>query len=160
MSLKKKIRNFINYKPYISIICGWVMTGNSQFYNQQYLKALLYFIPNFFFNQFGHLNQSLLYALTGDIVKSQTVLNYQWVLFYPGFFVISQWDGYRVAYETTHSTLPPISHKLPFEIAVFLSVIGICAGFKLSPGPIFLGIGGYLFGGIIGILIIKFCDNN
>ncbi len=81
-----------------------------------------FFIPNLIFNRLGHLNESLLYAFTGDIVKSQTVLDYEWVLFYPVFFVMGQWDRYRVGFETQNCSSPPISHKLPFILASMFSV--------------------------------------
>lgn len=158
--VKKNVNNFINNRPYMAVISGWAMTGNSQVYNGQYLKALLFYCPNLISNQLGHLNESLLHAFTGEIAKSQTVLNYQWILYYPAWFVIAQWDGYKVAYEKQYLCSPPISHKLPFELSGFFSVLGVIAGSKLFPGSLFLGIGGYFLGGVIGILIIKLSKNH
>jgi len=96
-----------------------------------------------------------LYAFLGDIEKSQTILNYQWILFYPAFFDISHWDAYEVSYEIQRKCAPPASHKLPFILSGMFATVGIIFGSKYFPGPIYLGLGGYLVGGLIGVILIK-----
>ncbi|KIO68620.1 hypothetical protein B4065_1581 [Caldibacillus thermoamylovorans] len=151
----KKIYEIINYRPFIAILCGWLMTGFGQIYNGQLLKGLLFGIPNTTINFYGHLNEALLYAFLGDIEKSQTILNYQWILFYPAIFDISHWDAYEVSYEIQRKCAPPVSHKLPFILSGMFATVGVIFGSKYFPGPIYLGLGGYLVGGLIGVILIK-----
>lgn len=107
------------------------MTGFGQIYNDQLLKGLLFGIPNANINFYGHLNEALLYAFLGDIEKSQTILNYQWILFYPAFFDISHWDAYEVSYEIQRKCAPPASHKLPFILSGMFATVGVIFWFQI-----------------------------
>lgn len=107
------------------------MTGFGQIYNGQLLKGLLFGIPNANINFYGHLNEALLYAFLGDIEKSQTILNYQWILFYPAFFDISHWDAYEVSYEIQRKCAPPASHKLPFILSGMFATVGVIFWFQI-----------------------------
>lgn len=107
------------------------MTGFGQIYNGQLLKGLLFGIPNANINFYGHLNEALLYAFLGDIEKSQTILNYQWILFYPAFFDISHWDAYKVSYEIQRKCAPPVSHKLPFILSGMFATVGVIFWFQI-----------------------------
>lgn len=107
------------------------MTGFGQIYNGQLLKGLLFGIPNTTINFYGHLNEALLYAFLGDIEKSQTILNYQWILFYPAFFDISHWDAYEVSYEIQRKCAPPVSHKLPFILSGMFATVGVIFWFQI-----------------------------
>lgn len=107
------------------------MTGFGQIYNGQLLKGLLFGIPNTTINFYGHLNEALLYAFLGDIEKSQTILNYQWILFYPAFFDISHWDAYEVSYEIQRKCAPPASHKLPFILSGMFATVGVIFWFQI-----------------------------
>lgn len=107
------------------------MTGFGQIYNGQLLKGLLFGIPNTTINFYGHLNEALLYAFLGDIEKSQTILNYQWILFYPAIFDISQWDAYEVSYEIQRKCAPPVSHKLPFILSGMFATVGVIFWFQI-----------------------------
>lgn len=107
------------------------MTGFGQIYNGQLLKGLLFGIPNTTINFYGHLNEALLYAFLGDIEKSQTILNYQWILFYPAFFDISHWDAYEVSFEIQRKCAPPASHKLPFILSGMFATVGVIFWFQI-----------------------------
>lgn len=107
------------------------MTGFGQIYNGQLLKGLLFGIPNTTINFYGHLNEALLYAFLGDIEKSQTILNYQWILFYPAIFDISHWDAYEVSYEIQRKCAPPVSHKLPFILSGMFATVGVIFWFQI-----------------------------
>lgn len=107
------------------------MTGFGQIYNGQLLKGLLFGIPNANINFYGHLNEALLYAFLGDIEKSQTILNYQWILFYPAIFDISHWDAYEVSYEIQRKCAPPVSHKLPFILSGMFATVGVIFWFQI-----------------------------
>lgn len=107
------------------------MTGFGQIYNGQLLKGLLFGIPNANINFYGHLNEALLYAFLGDIEKSQTILNYQWILFYPAIFDISHWDEYEVSYEIQRKCAPPVSHKLPFILSGMFATVGVIFWFQI-----------------------------
>ena len=107
------------------------MTGFGQIYNGQLLKGLLFGIPNTTINFYGHLNEALLYAFLGDIEKSQTILNYQWILFYPAIFDISHWDAYEVSYEIQRKCAPPASHKLPFILSGMFATVGVIFWFQI-----------------------------
>ncbi|MFC7391472.1 hypothetical protein [Scopulibacillus cellulosilyticus] len=155
--IARYIHMVINKHCYIAILFGWLYTGFGQFYNGQYLKGLLFVIFNTFNNQYGHLNQAMMYSFTGNIESAKQILNYQWILNYPAYFAYAQWDAYKFGFIRDNSVKPPISHAFPFILAAMLSTVGIIYG-SYSIDPIFVGLGGFLLGMVIGAIIIKISE--
>ncbi|WEG13263.1 hypothetical protein PU629_02540 [Pullulanibacillus sp. KACC 23026] len=151
----RHIYNFFNGHCYVAVLHGWLFTGFGQFYNSQYLKGLLFAIPNYLNNHLGHLNEAILYSFTGDIEKSKLVLNYQWILNYPSFFSYAHWDAYKSGYIRDKNEKPPISHSIPFILSAMFATVGITYGRKNYIGPVFTGLEFYFIGLFVGIIIVK-----
>lgn len=70
-------RKIITQHRFVAVLFGWLYTGFGQFYNQQFLKGILFLLLNLFSNQLGNLNEAIMYVFNGDIEASRDVLDYQ-----------------------------------------------------------------------------------
>jgi TM2 domain-containing membrane protein YozV len=140
----------LNQSPVMAIIWSIAFPGFGQIYNQQFLKAILFMVLEFTINLFGHLNQSIIYSFWGEIERSQAVLDYDWILFYPCAYVIPMWDAYAVAYRRTFLTAPPAAKVIPFSLGAMFATIGVIYGSRIFPGPILLPIILIIAGSLLG----------
>jgi len=146
-------------KPIMAIVWSIAFPGFGQIYNRQYLKALIFMLMEFIVNLFGHLNQSIIYSFFWEINRSQSELNYHWIMFYPCIYVIPMWDAYAVAYMETHSKTPSAMAAIPFTLGAMFATVGVIYGSRFVPGPIFLPIIMIILGAYIGVQIKKWLMN-
>jgi hypothetical protein len=101
----------------------------------------------------SHFNSAIMYSFLGEIKRAESVVNYQWLMFYPCVYMFSMWDGYRYAM--------PLEEKysyLPFVFSAYFVTVGLMISpkvtlFNVHPGPVFLPMLFVIPGLLIGFLI-------
>lgn len=69
-------------------------------------------------------------------------------------FAYSHLDAYNVGFKRDFAKQAPIAHSLPFILAGMLGMIGITWGESMI-GPVFTGLGGYLLGTAVGVILLR-----
>lgn len=142
-----------------AVLWSIAFPGFSQLLSGQYIKGILFVSLEFIMNVNSHFNSAIMYSFLGEIEKAESVLNYQWLLFYPCVYMFAMWDGYRSAM--------PEGEKysyLPFVFSAYFVTVGLMISpkvniFNVHPGPVFLPMLFVIPGLLIGFLIkwlIKF----
>ncbi|GAA0492700.1 hypothetical protein GCM10008986_18840 [Salinibacillus aidingensis] len=70
-----------------------VMPGLGQLLNLQYIKAITFLIIEHFINRLSHINQALYLDMNGLHKEALAVVNYEFAMFYPGFYVLVVLDA-------------------------------------------------------------------
>lgn len=142
-------------KPAMGIIWSIAFPGFGQIYNQQYLKAILFIFLELLINLNGNLNRSIIHSFFWEIEISQSILNYNWIMFYPCVYVVPMWDAYAISYKNAYSESPSALSVIPFAMGAAFATLGVIYGSRMLPGPIFLPIIMIIIGAFIGNLIKK-----
>ncbi|ARK29410.1 hypothetical protein [Halalkalibacter krulwichiae] len=136
--------------------------GFGQFLNQKYAKGFLFVVLEFVVNVQARLNLAIIPSFYGQGETANSLVNYQWIMFYPCLYLFSMYDAYRDAggKDVRYAAVP-------FAFAAYSGTVGVVysqsfaiAGHIL--GVIWLPILFLLIGYIIGLgiraLFIKTSD--
>jgi len=87
--------NYLDKKSPLSTLF-WSMTIPSlgQLYINRIVLAAFHLIMTVIFIYHSHLLEGLHYLILGDIAKSTSVLNPQWLLYFPSFYFFTIYDSY------------------------------------------------------------------
>ena len=85
--------------PWVAAWWAAALPGLGHFYLGSYFKGFVLMTLEILINQAAHLNLAIHYSIIGQPGKAQQVLNMQYVLIYPLFYLLSIWDAYRLAVE-------------------------------------------------------------
>ncbi|MFP7295903.1 hypothetical protein [Neobacillus niacini] len=136
-----------------AVLWSIAFPGFSQLLSGQYIKGILFVILEFIINVNSHFNSAIMYSFLGEIKSAESVVNYQWLMFYPCVYMFSMWDGYRYAMpsDEKHS-------YLPFVFSAYFVTVGLMISpkvtiFNVHPGPVFLPMLFVIPGVLIGFLI-------
>lgn len=136
-----------------AVLWNIAFPGFSQLLSGHYIKGILFVFLEFLINSNSQFNLAIMYSFLGEMEKAYSVLNYQWIMFYPCVYMFAIWDAYRLAM--------PEDEKLsflPFVFSAYFVTVGIMYSpkmtiFKLDLGPVFLPMLFLIPGLISGILI-------
>ncbi|MFB3168950.1 hypothetical protein P5G62_017650 [Neobacillus sp. 179-C4.2 HS] len=136
-----------------AVLWSIAFPGFSQLLSGQYIKGIFFVILEFIINVNSHFNSAIMYSFLGEIKKAESILNYQWLMFYPCVYMFAMWDGYRSAM--------PVDEKysyLPFVFSAYFVTVGLMISpkvtiFNVHPGPVFLPMSFVIPGVFIGYLI-------
>jgi hypothetical protein len=136
-----------------AVLWSIAFPGFSQLLSGQYIKGILFVILEFIINMNSHFNSAIMYSFLGEIKRAESVVNYQWLMFYPCVYMFSMWDGYRYAM--------PLEEKysyLSFVFSAYFVTVGLMISpkvtiFNVHPGPVFLPMLFVIPGLLIGFLI-------
>ncbi|MGJ7919651.1 hypothetical protein [Neobacillus sp. LXY-4] len=143
-----------------AILWNVAMPGFSQIISGQILKGLFLVISEMVINIMGNFNEIIMYSFLWEIERAFKTANYQWLMFYPCFYMFSLWDGYRNAMPETEKR-----SYLPFVFGAFFVTVGLMISpkfkiFGVLLGPVFLPmlclIPGLLTGFIIRALTLRY----
>lgn len=132
--------------PLLAAFWSVAIPGFGQMYNRKFLKGCLFIILEFIINVNSHLNLAIFYSWLWKIEQAQTVINYEWLLFYPCFYVYSIFDAY---YDCCVLMNKSVSRWIgvPFIASCTLGTVIIIIGSGQRQlagieklGPIFLGV--------------------
>ncbi|HYG58438.1 MAG TPA: hypothetical protein VD902_10295 [Symbiobacteriaceae bacterium] len=82
--------------PWMALACSIALPGLGHFYCGAYLRGFLLMSWEITVNHLGRVNQAIFLTLMGHADKAQQVVDYEWVLIYPVFYVLAMWDAYRL----------------------------------------------------------------
>jgi predicted transporter len=138
-----------------AVLWNIAFPGFSQLLSGQYIKGILFVFLEFLINSKSQFNLAIMYSFIGEMERAYSVLNYQWIMFYPCVYMFAIWDAYRFAM--------PEDEKLsflPFVFSAYFVTVGIMYStkmtiFKMNLGPIFLPIL-FLLPGLISGFLMKY----
>jgi len=136
-----------------AVLWNIAFPGFSQLLLGQYVKGLLFVGLEVIINAMSHFNMGIMYSFLGEIDRAETVINYQWLMFYPCVYMFSMWDGYRTAMPENEK-----NSFLPFVFSAYFVTVGLMVSpkvtiFQLHPGPVFLPMLFLIPGLLIGFFI-------
>ncbi|WP_245203493.1 hypothetical protein [Ammoniphilus resinae] len=70
------------------------MPGVGQMYNGQVVKGVVFMLIEHFDNSFGKINEAIHLDFNGFHHQALEVLQHDFAMFYPGFYVYVVWDSY------------------------------------------------------------------
>jgi hypothetical protein len=147
-----------------AILWSIALPGFPQLLSGQLLKGALFVILEFLINLNGHFNAAIMYSFLWEIDKAFTVINYQWLMFYPCLYMFGMWDAYRNTFDGDIK-----GSYLPFAFSAYFVTVGLMLSpkitfFGVSLGPVFLPmlflIPGLLAGFILRVMLLRFYSEN
>ncbi|UHA58631.1 hypothetical protein KDJ21_017570 [Metabacillus litoralis] len=72
---------------FCAAILSILMPGLGQLFNKQFFKAIVLLFIEHTINRLSHLNTGLMLSFNGNHQEALQILNYEYVLFYPGLYV-------------------------------------------------------------------------
>jgi hypothetical protein len=121
-----------------AILWNIAMPGFGQLLNGRVIKGLLFIFLEIFINAKSHFNLGIMYSFQGDISRATTIMDYQWLMFYPCIYMFAMWDAFREA-------VPPSTRYsyLPFVFGAFFVTVGLMYASKITIfgviwGPVFM----------------------
>jgi hypothetical protein len=143
-----------------AILWSVALPGFPQLLSGQFLKGTLLVILEFVINVNGHFNAAIMYSFLWEIDKAFSVINYQWVMFYPCLYMFGMWDAFR---NTLDGDIK--GSYLPFAFSAYFITVGLMLSpkitlFGVSLGPVFLPmlflIPGLAIGFIVRAILLSF----
>ncbi|TYR81724.1 hypothetical protein FZC66_07780 [Priestia megaterium] len=136
-----------------ALLWNIALPGFGQLLNQQYIKAVLLILLEFIVNMGAHFNEAIRLSFLGQTEQALTVVNMQWLMFYPCLYFFALWDGFKEAQAEA-----PLYSFIPFACCAYFVTVGIMYSPVLSIrgiflGPIWLPMLSVIPGLIIGMLI-------
>lgn len=93
----------INYldkrNPLMAILWSMTIPSVGQLYDHRIILAAFNLIWTAVFMYYSHFLEALIYLLNGNLAKSNSVLNAQWLLYLPSFYFFTIYDSYTSAVE-------------------------------------------------------------
>ncbi|MRG87594.1 hypothetical protein [Salinibacillus xinjiangensis] len=108
-----------------------VMPGLGQLFNRQYIKSITFLIIEHSINRLSHLNQALYLDMNGLHKEALSVVNYEFAMFYPGFYVLVVLDAVMNTKETKDTKF-----IYWFILSGLLGTVGIIYS-RFIPIPVF-----------------------
>ncbi|WEG10800.1 hypothetical protein PU629_11450 [Pullulanibacillus sp. KACC 23026] len=139
-----------------ALLWSIALPGFGQLLNGKLIKGILFILIEFVVNMKSHFNLGIMYSFQGHFLDAQTILNFQWLLFYPCCYMYAMWDAFKDAEEADPSRLtylPFLCGAVTVTTAIFYSTNDYVTG-KLF-GPIFFPMLALIPGLLIGWIIKK-----
>jgi hypothetical protein len=120
----------------IAGLFSMLMPGFGQLYNRQFLKAVFLLTVEHYDNVLGRINTAIYLDFNGFHQKALEAANFQYVLFYPGFYAYTVWDAWYHAKPHANKAKTGI----PFLIGGFLGEFGAIFASRLSIPTLTVGL--------------------
>ena len=141
-----------------AVLWSIAFPGFGQLLNGHLLKGFIFILLEFIINEMSSFNKAIMYSFLGKIAEAASVVDYQWLMFYPCLYMYAMYDSYKYA----EGDNPRLAF-VPFAFEALFVTIGLIYSpnifFGISFGPIWLPmlslIPGLLVGFMIRFLIIK-----
>src|SRR3954468_10828000 len=85
-----------------------LMPGFGQMYNKQFIKGFILLLIEHYDNVTAHINKAIFLDFNGYHQQALEVTNFQYLLFYPGFYVYTVWDAWYYAKTGANKTTSAI----------------------------------------------------
>ncbi len=135
------------------ILWSIALPGFPQLLVGLWLKGALFVILEIIINVQSNFNLGIMYSFLGETHRAASVIDYQWLMFYPCLYMFAMWDAYKLA-EGSKSKYS----FFPFVVSAYMVTVGLMYSPKVYIlgkfiGPIFLPILFVIPGILIGLLI-------
>lgn len=144
--------------PLAALLWSAMMPGFGQFYNRDYVMAIILFTSELAINVLGNINSYISIAFNPHVFPGEMILTeVKWLLFYPGLWSFSMWHAYNRALEINSQSDNSL-HRLNTRLTG--AFIGLTIGMQLGLiWPLFHGsIISSLFLGVVGLAIGFSCE--
>ncbi|MGE8206675.1 hypothetical protein ACQKP0_19380 [Heyndrickxia sp. NPDC080065] len=140
-------------EPLEAILWSIALPGFSQLLSGALIKGVLFVSLEFIINLKSHFNTGIMLSFLGKTAEAASIIDYQWLMFYPCLYMFAMWDAYRMAQDK-----PKKYDYIPFAFGAYFVTIGL----MYSPlvrvksiffGPIFLPMIFLIPGLFIGYII-------
>ncbi len=123
-----------------AVLWNIALPGFSQLLLGHYLKGIFFISLEFIINVNSQFNLAIMYSFLGEIEKAASVVDYEWLMFYPCVYLFAIWDAYRVVMSPDERF-----SFLPFVFAAYFVTVGLMYSprltvFRHNLGPVFLPI--------------------
>src|SRR4051812_11959781 len=110
-----------------AILWNIAFPGFSQLLMGHYVKGILFVLLEFVINANSQFNSAIMYSFLGEMDQAYSVLNFQWLMFYPCVYMFALWDAYR-------SSMPEDEKFsfLPFVVSAYFVTVGIMYSSKIT----------------------------
>lgn len=85
--------------PWVSAVWSLLVPGSGQLYVTEAPKAIFLLLVSGFILIISHSFQALIYTVLGNFEQAKAVIDWQWFLNIPSFYVFAVWDAYVNAVE-------------------------------------------------------------
>jgi hypothetical protein len=106
-------------KRIIAAFFSILMPGIGQIYNGQFVKGIAFLLIEHFDNILGNINTAIHLDFNGQHKEALHIANFEYVLFYPGFFVFFVWDAWYFAKPGADKSKSPIPFLLGGILGLF-----------------------------------------
>ncbi|WP_078546159.1 hypothetical protein [Litchfieldia alkalitelluris] len=148
-----------------AVLWSIAVPGFGQFLNKHIVKGIVLILFEVIINVYSHFNTAIMLSFLGDIEGAIHVTNYQWLMFYPCFYMYSIWDAYKYSRQGITKRFS----YLPLAFAAYSVTVGLMYSYKIKVfgyilGPVWLPmlfvIPGLLVGYIIRLILLKMSPVN
>ncbi|HET7627774.1 MAG TPA: hypothetical protein VFK44_05230 [Bacillales bacterium] len=119
------------------LLWSLALPGFGQLLRRQYVKGILLLVLEFMINVRANFNEVILLSFQGRITEAIARTDYEWLMFYPCFYMFAAWDAYRYEAKT-----PSRLTYLPFVFGAFFVTVGLIYSnvrvFGILWGPLWL----------------------
>ncbi|MFN7250463.1 MAG: hypothetical protein ACK4M9_06665 [Anaerobacillus sp.] len=148
----EEVKSKLNYE---ALLWSIALPGFGQFLNKKIVKGIVLIFFEVIINVMSNFNLAILKSFNGNIYGAIEVTNFQWLMFYPCFYIYSLWDAFRDSNQDIDRLL-----FLPFAFSAYSVTVGLIYSQRLTifgvlPGPVFLPMLFLIPGLIIGFTIRK-----
>lgn len=98
-----------------------LMPGIGQMYNKDFIKGVIFILIEHCENFLANINKAIYLDFNGYHQQALEVVNYSYLLFYPGFYVYTVWDAWYHAKSGANKTTTAI----PYLIGGFIGEFGV-----------------------------------
>ncbi|MFC0214909.1 hypothetical protein ACFFK0_21095 [Paenibacillus chartarius] len=134
------------YRPLVAAVWSAAIPGFGQMYNRQLGKAVIFIVLEVLINDKSHLNTAIFYSWLFQIQSAQQSIDYQWLLFYPCFYIYAIYDAYHFCCNRLRIA-EPAGIVVPFVVTWLLGTVSVIfsSGQRVfygleRIGPVFLGV--------------------
>lgn len=127
-----------------------LMPGCGQMFNKQYVKGFAFLIIEHLENIGAHINQAIFLDFNGFHQQALEITNFQFLLFYPGFYVFTVWDAWYTAKPGANK----VKTTLPFIIAGFIGEFGTIYARKIPIPTLTVGLS-MIIPMIVGMILFR-----
>ncbi|MCA1062125.1 hypothetical protein QTG56_19445 [Rossellomorea sp. AcN35-11] len=141
------------------ILWSIALPGFPQLLVGLWFKGTLLVLLEVIINVQSNFNKAIMYSFLGETHKAASVIDYQWLMFYPCLYMFAMWDAYKLAQIKDEPYI-----FLPFVMSAYMVTVGLMYSPKVYVfgkfiGPIFLPmlfvIPGVVLGFIIRLIILR-----
>jgi hypothetical protein len=98
--------NFIHMRnPYVIAWWSMALSGFGHITQCRFLVGIFLILWEYVVNVYSHLNEAIIYSLTGQFEAAKAVINLRIYLLYLPIYMLAIWDSYKTAIELNQLTI-------------------------------------------------------